>query len=74
MDVDVSPADLLVDWDVDVEVEVDSVAEDGELEPVAVSVALALTVINTQAVSELIPFHVFELGGNPYTEKLRLLQ
>jgi hypothetical protein len=48
MDVD-APADVLVDLDVYVDmeaVEVDSVAEDGELEPVVASVALVLTVIN----------------------------
>lgn len=47
MDVDASPADVLVgldaDEDVDVDVDVDSVAEDGELEPIAASVALLLT-------------------------------
>lgn len=68
MDVDVSPADVLVGLDVDVDVDADvdvdedSVTEDGELKPVAVSVALVLTVINKQSVLEMLPFHVFVQG------------
>jgi hypothetical protein len=61
-DVDASPVDVLVDLDVDVDVDaevdvgMDSVVEDGELEPVAASVAPVLTVINRQTVSEIMPF------------------
>lgn len=66
MDVDASPADVLVDLDadedvdVDVYVEVDSIAEDGEFEPVVASVALVLTVIDRQSMSDIVLFHVFE--------------
>ena len=64
MDVD-APADVLVDLDVYVDmeaVEVDSVAEDGELEPVVASVAPVLTAINRYNVSEITLLQVFERG------------
>lgn len=70
VEADTSPADVLVDLDADedvdmdvyVEVEVDPVAEDGELEPVAASVALVLTVITGKLCQKSSPFLVFERG------------